>query len=136
VKRLKQTEILKRLREKLDRGFKAFENQWRGMKNDEIINKAREIDSVKTVYEELSGGRYSEKFLEYLLRFENPLTVVRDQWLAELELADIHEELADVLWELEDKRDAEELYELDPAFLPDDIDEGMSEDMEMDMKKG
>jgi hypothetical protein len=128
------SEILERLREKLDRAFKAYENRWRGMEKSEIIANAKEISGIMTAYEELKSGGFPGKQLEYLLRFENPLMAVWDQWRAELEFADVHEELSDVLWEMEDKRDADELYELDSAFQPDGIDEDLDESMDKDMK--
>ncbi len=53
-----------------------------------------------------------------MLRFKNPLEVVRDQWMVEQNV-DHSESISHTLWELRDKRAAEEDYELDPGWKPE-----------------
>lgn len=58
-----------------------------------------------------------EECLEYLLRFEDPLTVVRDQWLLE-QGVDLSEEFGHALWYLAASGSAEQDYPLDSANSP------------------
>lgn len=112
-----KNEILEALREKLDRNNDAYHKELLQCSPSVLIGRAREITANSLVYNELYGGGYSIDHLEYLLRFENPLEVVREQWLNEYNTAH-DEEMSHVLWNIADKRDAEQEYELDRNFLP------------------
>lgn len=50
-----------------------------------IFAKAGEIDATRTCFEELAlnAKAYPDNLLEHLLRFENPLETVREQWMRE-----------------------------------------------------
>ena len=72
---------------------------------------------MQFVYQELSDGSYSAEYMEYLLRFENPLEVVADQWISE-QTVDFSEELTHALWTLWDKGESESEYTLDPDYAP------------------
>jgi hypothetical protein len=63
-------------------------------------------------------------YLEYLLRFENPLEVVRDQWIDEQNVAH-DDEITHVLWTISDKGDAELVYKLDASFIKPNGDGGV-----------
>lgn len=98
-----RNEILERLREKLDGSFTVFQNELLDLSPTLIIEKAKEIEATRIVYNELySGWAYPDELLEYLLRFENPLEVMRDRW--KKEQLDIRKKMKDVLWSLMNER--------------------------------
>lgn len=115
-------EIVQKLKEKFEDNYHSYLRDLQGMNIHELIEKAEEIAATKQVYQELKDGGYNVDYLEYLLRFRNPLEVVRDQWLKEQ--GDIFaEDMGHVLWTLADKGDAEQDYELDAEFCAPEQDE-------------
>lgn len=84
-----------------------------------LVSIAEEIDATKTAYNEIYSGDYHDEALEYLLRFENPLEVVRDIWMSEICHSDRREEMAHVLWTIHNYQSAEQDYDLDPGWQPD-----------------
>lgn len=122
---MERIEKIKELfQEKLDTGYQAYMNGLQGMDSSALIERAEEIAATKLVYKELKNGGYNADYLEYLLRFQNPLEVVRDQWQNEHGTA-LDEDMEHVLWTLADKRDAEQDYELEEAFPESELDEGV-----------
>ena len=112
-----EQEMMTLLRKKLDNGMARYQKEWRQKPASELVELASEIAAVKFVYEELSAGSYSAEYMEYLLRFENPLEVVKDQWISEQNV-DFSEELTHALWTLWDKGESESEYTLDPEYAP------------------
>ena len=111
-----QKKLEKKLREKIEANYRSYIQQLQTKPASDLIEQAGEIAAAKLVYDELMdncGPEYSE----YLLRFENPLEVVRDQWLNEQNVSH-DEEMSHVLWNIVDKGDAAQIYELDEAFRP------------------
>lgn len=112
-------EIEKELSEKLEANYISFMREWLKLEPLQLIEKAEEITATKLVYEELKNGGYDTDHLEYLLRFKNPLEVVRDKWIEENGSDMVHDDdMTHALWSIVDMRDAEQDYELDEAFLP------------------
>ena len=103
---------------------KFFLQDWLALEPSSLIEKAEEVAASKLVYTELKSGIYSAEFLEYLLRFENPLEVVRDQWIDEQNVAH-DDEMSHTLWNISDKGEAEQLYDLDVSFIKPDGDGGV-----------
>ena len=114
----------KKLQDKLEANFRSYIQQLQSKPAPDLIEQAAEIAAAKLVYEELIDGGYSPDFMEYLLRFENPLEVVRDQWLDEQGTAH-HEEMYHVLWNIVDKGIGEGNYEMDEAYQIPAPDEGV-----------
>ncbi|WP_097015337.1 DUF3848 domain-containing protein [Anaerocolumna aminovalerica] len=115
--KMTKNEIIEALREKLDRNNDAYRSELLYCSTSVLIARAQEIAANFLVYNELYGGRYSVDFMEYLLRFDNPLEVVRDQWLNEQNVS-YDEEMTHVLWNIADRKDAEKECKLDEEFLP------------------
>jgi hypothetical protein len=113
-----------KLQEKLDANYNAYVQEWMGLDPVEMIEKTEEIAAAKLVYQKLNDSSYNAGYLKYLLRFQNPLEVVRDQWLNEQGTA-MDEDMEHVLWTIADTRDAEQDYELDEAFCEPKQDEGV-----------
>lgn len=106
------------LSKKLEANYISFMRELLKLEPIQLIEKAEEIAATKLVYNELKDGGYSSKYLEYLLRFKNPLEVVRDKWIEENGSEMVHDDdMNHVLWSIADTRDAEQDYELDEAFL-------------------
>ena len=112
-----EQEMMTLLRKKLDRGMAQYRKEWQQKPASELVELASEIAAVQFVYQELSDGSYSAEYMEYLLRFENPLEVVADQWISE-QTVDFSEELTHALWTLWDKGESESEYTLDPDYAP------------------
>jgi len=110
-------EIEKKLRDKLEANYQMYIRQLQNKPSADLIEQAAEIAAAKLVYEELKDVGNNPDYLEYLLRFENPLEVVRDAWLDENNVVH-NEEMDHALWSLMDKGNAEQDYALDETFLP------------------
>jgi hypothetical protein len=114
---MERIEKIKELfREKLDASYLAYMASLQGMDSSALIERVEEIATARLVYRELKDGGYNADYLEYLLRFQNPLEVVRDQWRKERGSV-LDGDMEHVLWTLADRKDAEQDYELDEAFL-------------------
>lgn len=108
-------EIQRELREKLTADWANYVNSYTKHSPSYIFSKAREIAATEQIYNELKDGKYSTDLLEYLLRFENPLYVARDQWLHENNVA-ADEEITHALLYLKDSGSAVQEYSLDPDY--------------------
>lgn len=91
----------KKLKERVEANYRSYLMQIQNKPAAEIIGQATEIAAAKLVYEELMKG-CNEDYAEYLLRFENPLELVRDQWMI-VQNESCSQELEYVLWEITDK---------------------------------
>ena len=111
---------------KIETNYITYINELQGITCTELIDRAEEIAATKQIYKELGEGGYNTGYMEYLLRFKNPLEVVRDRWLNEHENGYILEQdMEHVLWTLADKRDAEQDYELDETYYGSEQGEGV-----------
>lgn len=119
-----EKEIRKKLQDRLEANYQAYIRQLQSRSAPDLIEQAAEIAAAKLVYEELRDGCYPAESLEYLLRFENPLEVVRDQWLLEQNTAH-GEEMNHVLWTITDKGEAEQLYALEEGTRGSAFSEGV-----------
>lgn len=114
---MEKQEIRQKLQEKLDANYNAFVQEWRKLDAPTLIEKAEEIAATKLAYSELRDGGYNVDDLEYLLHFQNPLEVVRDQWISEQTYAP-DDEMDRALWTIADRGEAEQDYDLDEDFRP------------------
>jgi hypothetical protein len=98
---MERKELEKKLRERIEANYRTYLQQLKNQPASNLINQAAEIASVKLVYDELMGG-CNPDYADYLLRFDNPLQLVSDQWIAEQNVS--HAEKMDhVLWSITDK---------------------------------
>ncbi|MCQ1530123.1 DUF3848 domain-containing protein [Lutispora saccharofermentans] len=115
---MEKKDIEKELSEKLEANYISFMKEWVKLEPLQLIEKAEEIAATKLVYEELKNGGYDQEHLAYLLRFKNPLEVVRDKWSEENGSEMVYDEdMIHALWSIADTQDAEQDYELDEAYL-------------------
>ena len=104
------------LRARLDQNYKDFMDQLQEKTASELIAMAPEITAVRMLHEELLDACDKDD-VEFLLRFGNPLEVVRGYWESELTGYDHSGEIGHMLWEIRDKG----LYSKDQLAMPERI---------------
>ncbi|MCI9609507.1 MAG: DUF3848 domain-containing protein [Oscillibacter sp.] len=112
-------EIREALRRKIEQNWSDYKATVLRGSSSEVFDHAEEIAAARFCCDQLTehAASYPEECLEYLLRFEDPLTVVRDQWLLE-QGVDLSEEFGHALWYLAASGSAEQDYPLDSANSP------------------
>ena len=90
----------KRLKERLRANYEAYIRTLQAELPPDLIDQAAEIAAAKLVYQELQENGCPREFVDYLLRFENPLEMVRDMYLREQDIPH-GKELYDALCDLE-----------------------------------
>ena len=110
---MERKKLEKKLQERIEVNYRSYLQQLQNRPASDLIEQAAEIAAVKLVYDELMGG-CNPDYADYLLRFDNPLQLVSDQWLAEQNVSHA-DEMDHVLWSITDKG----LGEGDYAMLED-----------------
>ena len=113
------TDVHDELFKKVNRELDEYAHSMWDLPGYAVYGKADEISAMKFCYDQLVGhfDEYPAENLEYLLRFERPLAVMRDQWLSEQDGSlSLSEAFGHLLWELRDKQAAEMDYELNPGW--------------------
>lgn len=82
---MKQQDPRVSLDARLDENYNAFVQEWLKLDPLQMIGQAAEIAATRTAHEELKFMGLSDSAVAYFLRFQNPLEVVRDQYLAQAE---------------------------------------------------
>ena len=102
------------LRERLDRNYEAFIARLQGKTVFELIAMAPEITAARMLHEELLDACGKDD-VEFLLRFGDPLEVVRGYGESELTGYDHSGEMGHMLWEIRNKG----LYSRDQLAMPE-----------------
>ena len=98
-------ELQDTLKKRLDENYAAFIDSLQGKTVSELIAMAPEITAAQQLHEELLGA-CDEEDVEFLLRFDNPLEVVRGYWESEITGYDHSGEMGHMLWRIrEDNQD-------------------------------
>ena len=102
-------EVREALRQKIDLRWNEYQAEVLQSSHADIFSRAGEITAAQFCHEQLTESldSYAIEDLEYLLRFDDPLTVVRDQWMAEQNV-DLSDEFSHALWILRDQQSAEQ----------------------------
>ena len=100
---MERNELHSELEIKLIDGWNAYVDRLLTMKPIEIIGKAAEIAAARFCYDELTENTaaYPEYLLEHLLGFDDPLEIMREQWMDE-QCGDHSGDLEHALWSLWD----------------------------------
>ena len=103
-----------RLKAKVMENYDVFKAEWLKMEPIELIGICDQMESVTRMMKELPSS-VSEEQAEYLLRFKNPLEVVSDEWLSinGMDSLVIDDEMTDILWNLTDRHEVEDYYEME-----------------------
>ena len=105
------------LKKRLDENYTAFIESLQEKTVSELIAMAPEITAAQQLHEELLDACDDED-VEFLLRFDDPLEVVRGYWESEITGYDHSGEMGHMLWEIRDR----ELYEKEQlAQTPEDV---------------
>ena len=110
-------EVREALRRKIELRWSEHQAEMLRSPAAELFSRAGEIAAAQLCYEQLTEylDCYAIEDLEYLLRFEDPLSVVRDQWVSEQNV-DYSDEFEHALWTIQNSQDAEQDYPLDPEW--------------------
>lgn len=113
-------EVREALRRKIELRWSEYEAEMLRSPAAELFSRAGEITAAQLCHEQLTEylDCYAIEDLEYLLRFEDPLAVVRDQWASRQECDPSHE-LKEMLAELQDDQALERDYPLDTDWTPE-----------------
>ena len=113
-------EVREALRQKLRDRWNEYSAEMLECPSEVIFERADEIAAAKLCYDQLTENMasYPAEYLEYLLRFQDPLSVVQDQWASEQNV-DYSEEFQHALWTIQNTQDAEQDYPLDPDWKPE-----------------
>ena len=105
------------LKKRLDENYTAFIESLQEKTVSELIAMAPEITAAQQLHEELLDACDDED-VEFLLRFDDPLEVVRGYWESEITGYDHSGEMGHMLWDIRDR----ELYEKEQlAQTPEDV---------------
>ena len=109
-----EKQLEKKLRDRIEANYRSYIQQLQSRPTADLIEQASEIAAVKLVYDGLMDCCNADD-TEYLLRFEDPLRLVSDQWLSEQNVSH-RDELGHALWNITDKGLGEGEYAmLEPA---------------------
>lgn len=125
VNGMEQYEKECKLRERMKAGYEAYIQQLKAKPAPDLIEMASEIAAAKFIYEklELEGDFY--ECTDYLSQFENPLEVLRDQWLS-MQNYDRHVELNRMIWNMAEKEFGVDHYPLAKAPPGPSMEQGVA----------
>jgi len=98
-----ESELKERLRQRLQENYETFMEQLQGRTVSELIAMAPAITAVQQLHEELLGACDNDD-AAFLLRFDDPLEVVRCYWESEITSYDHSGEMGHMLWEIRDRK--------------------------------
>lgn len=112
-------EVREALRQKLRERWSQYSVEMLQRPSTEIFERADEIAAARFCYDQLteSSISYPAEYLEYLLRFKDPLSVVQGQWIS-AQNVDYSDEFERALWMIQNDSTAEQDYPLDPEWKP------------------
>lgn len=115
-----EDEVREALRQKLQDRWSQYSAEMLLRPPSEIFERADEIAAARFCYNQLteSSISYSAEYLEYLLQFEDPLSVVQAQWIS-AQNVDYSDEFEHALWMIQNDSTAEQDYPLDPEWKPE-----------------
>ena len=108
------SELRETLKERLDANYTAFMESLQKKTISELIAMAPEITAAQQLHEELLDA-CDEEDMAFLLRFDDPLEVMRGYWESEIIGYDHSGEMGHILWRVrEDIGDDTEQQEKKP----------------------
>lgn len=104
--------------DRLQENYNVFTTEWAALAPEELMEKAEEIYAVQMTKKRLMSC-VDEQQAAWLLRYENPLEIMRDRWIAENGMEMVHDEdFSHALWAVMDCQDTEHLYALAKDVKP------------------
>lgn len=103
---------------RLEKNYSAFVSEWLSLSPSELIEKAEEMSATQLVKKNLLKNVTEEK-AAWLLRYENPLEILRNKWIEEHGMEKAHDDdLSHAIWAVMDNQDTESLYALAKGVEP------------------
>lgn len=93
-------ELIRQLSRKVDAAWGAYVDGLLQLPPSVLISLADEIAAASFCCDQLKSGAYPDSLLEYLLRFDDPLTAIRDHWLEDR--PDYAEDFEHALWSFQE----------------------------------
>jgi hypothetical protein len=116
--------VYQKFEKKLLNNYTDYISECLSKSPSELIEDAENIAMVKHTYDNLQCG-IDCGFTEYLMRFENPLELVSEQYAAELEITG-EASIDNILYSLLCKPDLARDYAIDADYAQTDQSQGMS----------
>lgn len=109
-----------KLKKKVKEAYEEYRSEWLKMSPAELIDRCEELEAVTRMTQELPSA-VSDEDAEYLLRFKNPLQVVSDEWISRngMDSLIVDDEMSHLLWSLQDRGDAEQVYDMEDENTED-----------------
>ena len=100
---MERAELHSKVEEKLTECWDAYKDMLLTLPPGQIIDKAGEIAAARSCLDELAEHPeyYPEYLLEHLLQYDDPLEILREQWMDE-QCVDHSGEMEHALWSLWD----------------------------------
>ena len=109
-------DVRARFENKIRKCLSLHEEAWRKLTPDALVEQAEAIASFQFMARrsvQLAG----EEEMAYLLRFKDPLNVLTNYLNDQIGMNPAEDEtVRSILWEITDKQDAEQIYEMEPEF--------------------
>lgn len=108
---------------KLDENYRTYLSEWMALDPAALIGNAEKIAVIKQTYQQLKeeGSDFYTDCMAYLTRFENPLEIISDD-LGVLPIVD-RDDVGHALWQLSDRRNADNDYDLESTVSQPDRDD-------------
>ncbi len=113
------SELTAALKRRLDENYAAFMESLQGKTPSELIAMAPEITAARQLHEELPNA-CNDDDAKYLLRFDDPLEVMRGLW-ADALTGGRTEEISHLMWEVQDKSLIDEAPKMVKQISTDDL---------------
>lgn len=100
---MERTQLHSQLEARLQDCWDVYKDELLALPPDQIIARADEISAARFCYDALTenSNSYPDHLLENLLKSDNPLEAIREQWQNE-QCVDLSGELEHALWSLWD----------------------------------
>ena len=100
---MERMELHSKVEEKLVECWDAYRDTLLALTPGQLIDKAGEIAAARSCLDELAEHPeyYPEHLLEHLLQYDDPLEILREQWM-DGQCVDHSEEMEHALWSLWD----------------------------------
>lgn len=117
-----------KLQQKLSDDYEQYLADMMAKDKSEIIKNAERIGFMQRIYNYLKNDTLMDKgYVEYLIKFKNPLIVLHEQFMAEdfSIAADFAAKLDATLHTMIDHDDLDEDYEMDTEYYKPEPDKGV-----------
>jgi len=100
---VEKSKLQSKLETRMSECWNAYMDTLLALPPIQIIGKAAEISATRLCYDDLTENpnAYPDYLLEHLLQFDDPLEVMREQWMNE-QSVDLSQDMEHALWSLWD----------------------------------